>query len=168
MKTTVVPAQITTVEDRIAGNLTLPQIVLLIVPLLIGTAIYITIPLRMHFNITKLVLIGFQIIFFGFLAVRFRGKIIADWAVICLRFKLRPRRYIFTKNDITGREIETMVIQESLVEAKPEQKPEAAPVILSLREKIKVDRLLENPSFSVSFKLAKKGGFDVSLKPVKD
>lgn len=169
MKTTVVPAQITTVEDRIAGNLTLPQIVLLIIPLLISTVIYACLPVKMHFNLTKYILIGWQFLFFGLLAVRFRGKIVADWLVIYSRFKLRPRQYIFTKNDLTGRDIEIVISKESLVEeTQSEEKPQTVPVLLSLKEKIKIDRLMANPAFSISFKLGKKGGFDVSLKPVKD
>lgn len=43
MKTTVVPAQITTVEDKIAGSLTFTQIIMLVIPLLTSTAIYVLI-----------------------------------------------------------------------------------------------------------------------------
>jgi hypothetical protein len=37
MRTRVIPAQITTVEDRIAGNLNLTQILLLMIPVILGT-----------------------------------------------------------------------------------------------------------------------------------
>lgn len=169
MKTTVVPAQITTVEDRIAGSLTFPQVVLLIIPLMTSSVIYICIPPLMHFGITKIVLICLQFLFFGLLAVRFRGKIVADWLVIYLRFTLRPRRYVFTKNDINGRDIETLITKEpSAVKKQKVEKKKVVPSILSLPDKAKVNRLLENPALTVSFKFGKKGGLDVSLKPIKD
>lgn len=169
MKTTVVPAQITTVEDRIAGSLTFPQIVLLIIPLLTGALTYVGIPPLMHLGVIKLGLIIMQCAVFGFLALRFRGKIVAEWLVIYLRFSLRPRRYVFTKNDIASREIEAAFIEEISIQTEPEIKMETvSPHSLLVRDKIKIDRLLENPSLTMSFKLGKKGGLDVSLKPIKE
>jgi hypothetical protein len=167
MKTTVVPAQITTVEDRIAGNLTLPQIVLLIVPLIIGATIYVCLPIRMHINTIKIVLICFQFLFFGLLAIRFRGKIIADWSIIYLRFKLRPRRYIFTKNDPATREIEPVVIEEPANKNVVEQKPEIIPALPISPDKTKVDRMFTNPTFNASYKLSKNGGLDVTLSQIE-
>lgn len=99
MKTVVVPAQITTVEDKIAGNLTLPQIVLLVFSLVVGAGIYAAIFPKLHFNAVKIVLIGMEFSFFGGLALRYNGKILGEWLVIYLRFRSRPRRYIYTKND---------------------------------------------------------------------
>ena len=58
MKTTVVPAQITTIEDRIAGNLTFIQIVLLICALILSTVVYAAIPPRIHLTVVKLILIA--------------------------------------------------------------------------------------------------------------
>ncbi len=167
MKTTIVPAQITTVEDRIAGSLTFPQIVLMIIPLLTSTAIYVCIPLRMHFGIAKIVLICLQFLFFGILALRFQGKIIAEWLVIYLRFNLRPRRYVFTKNDIFARNIEIKTIETAKHSKAIKQKKKIIPRILPLTDRTKMDSLLENPAMSVSFKLAKKGGLYISLKSVK-
>ena len=167
MKTTVVPAQITTVEDRIAGNFTFPQIVLLIIPLLTSTAIYAIVPIQMHMNTFKVVLVAWQFIFFGLLALRFRGKIIADWLVIYLRFKLRPRFYIFTKNDTTARDIAIIPTEESIEIEIVSQEEKATHTHFPMSDKVKVDRLLENPALSVSFKFAKKGGLDVSLKTTK-
>ena len=167
MKTTVVPAQITTVEDRIAGSLTLPQIVLLIIPLIASGAIYACAPIRMHLNNLKIILMGLQFIFFGLLAIRFRGKIIADWLVIYLRFKLRPRQYIFTKNDIATREVETVVLEKT---SEPEQlkpKEEIISALLKLPDKIKVDLLLGNPLLTASYKFDKKGGLIVTLSSLK-
>ena len=168
MRTTVVPAQITTVEDRIAGNLTFTQIVLLIIPLILGTAIYICIPAKMHVGIFKGILLGLQFALFGGLAIRFRGRILADWLIIYLRFKMRPRRYVFMKNDLTSREVEKALPRKEKVSATLEIKESVKSPQVSISENMKVDRIFENPKVSVSFKLAKKGGLDVALKPVKD
>ncbi|HOX40949.1 MAG TPA: hypothetical protein PK263_02025 [bacterium] len=168
MKTTVVPAQITTVEDRIAGTLTFPQIILLIIPLITGAAIYSGIPPKIHFTLIKLVLIGSQWLFFGGLALRVRGKIIGDWLILYLRFTLRPRLYIFTKNDLANRDIAPAKLSK---EAEQEQ-TETIGIIekpsLPLSERIKLERLLTNPLLSIQFKPARKGGIDVALKPVKE
>ena len=44
MRSTVIPAQITTVEDKIAGNFNLVQILLMMAPVLIATLLYTIIP----------------------------------------------------------------------------------------------------------------------------
>ena len=40
MRTTVIPAQITTVEDKIAGSLNLTQILILMIPVFWATIVY--------------------------------------------------------------------------------------------------------------------------------
>jgi len=168
MRTTVVPAQITTVEDRIAGNLTFMQIVLLIIPLILGTAIYICIPAKMHVGMFKGILLGLQFALFGGLAIRFRGRILADWLIIYLRFKMRPRKYVFIKNDLTSREIEEVLSRKEKISTAFKVKESIKNPQVSFSENMKVDKLFGNPKVSVSFKLAKKGGLDVALKPIKD
>ncbi len=168
MRTTVVPAQITTVEDRIAGNLTFVQILLLIAAMLIGASLYRVVSPRLHFNPLKLTLISLQFIFLSVLALRIQGKIVADWLILLLRFNARPRMYVFTKNDTTTRDI---VVEEPKKAIKPvaiERKPLVSIPSLSLLELDQVDTLLENPSLTVRFALAKKGGIDVSFTPVKN
>jgi hypothetical protein len=167
MRTTTVPAQITTVEDRIAGSLTFTQIVLLIVPLFIGTAIYILIPVKMHIGIVKGIIIGLQFMIFGGLAIRFRGRILADWLVIYLKFRMRPRQYVFTKRDLTARDILDEATKKEKVIKKAVGKLNKARHTLTFSEHLKINKFFENPKLSVSLKLAKKGGLDVSLKTVK-
>ena len=167
MKTTVVPAQVTTVEDRIAGNFTFTQIVLFIIPLITSMAIYVLMPVKMHVSIFKTILVLSQFIFFGGLAIRFRGRIMADWLVIYLRFKLRPRIYIFSKNDLASRDIELHTPDKAMTEKK-EKKRKIIHVYNApdLAEQSKADQLLENPGLSISFKLPKKGGIDVAIQPI--
>lgn len=170
MRTTVVPAQITTVEDRIAGNLTFVQIILMIIPLLTSTAIYVLFPAKMHFNLTKSILIGLQFFFFDGLAIRFKGKILADWLIIYFRYKARPRRYVFTKNDLTSRNGYLELDEKAEMDDQIQEEIKAIRTndILDTNEKIKVEQLLKDPLLTLSFKIAKKGGIDVTLKPNKN
>lgn len=168
MKTTVVPAQITTVEDRIAGNFTFAQIFLMIIALIVGTLLYVFIPPRMHLGSIKLVLITLQFIIFGGLAFRINGKIVAEWLKIYSHYSKRPRRYVFTKNDEAGRyKPISLKIKESFIE-QPLRKKRVAIPGLAPSEESQLGRLLHNPTVTVSFELAKKGGIDVSLTPLKD
>lgn len=168
MKTTVVPAQITSVEDRIAGNFTFTQVLLLIAALLVGTGIYVGIAPRTDLTILKTILVVTQFFFFGGLAIRINGKIVAQWLVTYIRFHSRPRFYVFTKNDVTNREIIAPEVEPEELAIATTSKLETVRPTLSFDEQMRVDQLLDNPSLTLSFELAKKGGIDVSLVPVKE
>ena len=118
MKMTVVPAQVTTVEDRIIGNLGFSQILLLIVPVFTATGIFTLLPPFMGGALYKYVLMGVVALLFGLLSIRIKGKILASWLVTILRYNLRPKYYLFNKNVTTNREeyyskIPTPEIKES-------------------------------------------------------
>lgn len=168
MKTTVVPAQITSVEDRVAGNFTFAQILLLIAALLLGTVLYVFVAPRLHLSALKLSLIGCQFGLFGGLALRYQGKILAQWLVVYLRFYLRPRLYVFTKKDLINRDIELPVVKKAKPAGQPQVRANQAATPVSLLDQVVLDRLVDNPSLSVSFELSKKGGIDVSLTPSQD
>lgn len=168
MKTTVVPAQITSVEDRIAGNFTFSQVILLIFALLISAALYVVIPPRAGFSAIKLSLILINLVVCCGLAIRWNGKIIAQWLVVYLQFTNRPRIYTFTKNDLTSRWIPTEVAEKKKVKKKAEGKPVVAETPLTLSEQLQLQSLIDNSSLSMSFELSKKGGVNVSLTPTKD
>jgi hypothetical protein len=165
MRTTVVPAQITTVEDRVAGNLTFVQVLLLIASLLLGSAIYLVLPPHRHPGTGKLVLIALEFLFLAGLALRIKGKIVADWLILYLRFASRPRIYVFTKNDPVFRDLvveEPKKVEKAKVAVK--KVAEVIPV-LSLPEQDQIEKLLTNESLTLRFAFAKKGGIDVSLTP---
>ena len=169
MKTTVVPAQITTVEDRIAGSLTLAQIVLLVISMIIGAGIYAIVMPKMHFGSIKIALILIEFIFFGGLALRFNGKILGDWLIIYLRYSARPRQYIFTKNDLIHRDIVIEEESKTVVAKNPKiAATEKQLGAISLKEQIKFDQIFSRDNLSVSFKMSKKGGVDVYLEQAKN
>src|SRR3990172_5802674 len=98
MKTRVIPAQVTTVEDKIAGNLNFTQILLLIASVIISTGIYATLPEPMKFNLYKFLLIVSVFIIFGTLSLRLKERVVLNWLVLLLTYSLRPNLYIFDKN----------------------------------------------------------------------
>lgn len=168
MKTTVVPAQITSVEDRIAGNFTFSQVILLIFALLISAALYVVIPPRTGFSAIKLSLIVINLIIFCGLAVRWNGKIVAQWLVVYFQFTNRPRIYTFTKNDLASRWIPAETVEKKKVKKKVEEKAVTTETPLTLSEQLKLQSLIDNRSLTMSFELSKKGGVNVSLTPTKD
>lgn len=156
MKSTVVPAQITTVEDKIAGSLTFIQIILLVFSLIFGTGIYGLVSPKLHLTTVKIILMATQFIIFGSLAIRYHGRIIADWLVIYLRYKVRPRVYIYSKNDPIGR--------EQPGDYKAVRKEELHKEAVNNNEKVgkTTDHLINiDPNSIVSVKPSKKGGLDV-------
>jgi hypothetical protein len=165
MKTTVVPAQITTVEDRIAGSLTFIQIMLLVIPLILGSTLYAIIPPKIHLTTLKLVLIALQFSFFGSLAIRIRGKILADWLITILRYSLRPRIYVFTKNDLLSRDIpepEVFVGRNAITKVAVN----ADDKVVHLNHKINLKSIFDESMVAISVKPSKKGGIDVSLTKI--
>ena len=168
MKTAIVPAQVTTVEDRLAGNLTISQLLLMVAGLGFATLVYLVVRPKGHLAPVKDVFIATALLIFGGVSIRIRGKIVADWLIILTRFQLRPRRYVFTKNDLPTREIPVLKKELKPVNsAKAEPKKTNAPEALSISERVKAGILLDNPALMVRFVAAEKGGIDVSLTPLK-
>jgi hypothetical protein len=98
MRTTIIPAQITSVEDTIAGNLNLQQIVLFILSLFINTFLYALLPMRLAFTFYKIpIMIAVFVVCIG-LSLRIKQRIVLDWLVVFVRYAIRPHLYFFNKN----------------------------------------------------------------------
>jgi hypothetical protein len=119
MKHINVPAQVTTVEDRIAGNLTLTQLSLLAAPIFLDFGLYTVIPKAMHMNLYKVFMMLIITLVFCILAIRLKNKIILYWAITIMNFKLRSRVYVFNKNSLYLRDsIETKQDQSDQLTTK--------------------------------------------------
>jgi hypothetical protein len=169
MRTTIVPAQITTVEDKVAGNLSLTQLLLLSAPVFASAAIYIALPPIMNLSPYKLVLMTLTVIAFGLMAIRIKGKILLLWAITIGRYNLRPRYHILNKNDMHLRIAET--VQEALNEVAPtttaeREQPSPAPT-LNPAEVVFLEEIMANPKANLHFKTGKKGGLSVRITEVK-
>lgn len=157
MKTTVIPAQVTTVEDRIAGSLGVSQLALLATPIFLGSLIYGGVPPALHNAWYKLMLIVMITVACIILAVRVRDRIILYWLVILLRYKFRPRYYVFNKRSLCGRgESATIALPTGDPNKKQASQPAAMPR-LSTRDLVALQAFMENPLTNLRFETTKGG-----------
>lgn len=169
MKMTVVPAQVTTVEDRIIGNLGFSQILLLIVPVFASAGIFTLLPPFMGSAIYKYVVMGVVAMLFCVLAIRIKGKIVAFWLVTILRYNLRPKYYLFNKNVTTLRENYTIRKEQQEPEkTTPKAIKKVARHQLDIPATAKVLATLENPAARVRFETGKKGNLHVRLTEIEE
>lgn len=169
MKTTVVPAQVTTIEDRIMGNLGFSQLMFLIIPIFISAGLFAALPPFMNGSLYKYILIGIVATLCCLLAIRIKGKIIAAWLVVILRYNLRPKFYLFNKNTAIYRERYTAKHDTPTVQ-KPEVSLQRALSVprLEFHETAKVYATIDNPATKLRFETTKKGGLHVRLTEIKE
>jgi len=106
MRTTIIPAQITTVEDKIAGSLNMTQILILLFPVLWTALIYVLVYPVMKLSAFKFTLILLITLLCVILILRIKDKIIAEWLGVLLKYRLRPKYYLFNKNDLISRTVD--------------------------------------------------------------
>ncbi|MCL4354812.1 hypothetical protein M1349_05115 [Patescibacteria group bacterium] len=171
MRTTVIPAQITTVEDKIAGNLNLTQILLLMVPVFWTTIVYALFIPSMKLSLYKLPLVLIVMIICFALSLRIKGKVVLNWLIVLLRFNARPKFYIFNKNDSFCRVMDLPNLERKngklfkKTAAKKTVKIKSAK--LTLEEIIKLEHVISNPKYSLSFRAGKKGGLNVAFDQIQ-
>ncbi len=160
MKVTVVPAQITTVEDRIIGKLGLSQLLLLVAPIFGACALYLLLPPNMHSSPYKVVIMSILVVLCSVMAIRIKGRILLLWAIVLLQYGLRPRYYIFNKNSTSGRDF----VRARPVPAKAEATKQSLkqPLVkttnsLTASEIYQTLQLLDNPAANLKFEFNKKG-----------
>jgi len=169
MKVTVVPAQVTTVEDRIMGTLSFSQLMLLIIPVFMGGGLYMLAPSLFGSDIYKYVIIGIVALACTILAIRIKGKILAYWIVIILRYNLRPKYYLFNKNTTTLREDYANVVATPKAGAERSNLKERSKLPhLELHEMSDLMAKLENPAAKLRFETNRKGGLYVRLTEIEE
>lgn len=169
MKTTTVPAQVTTVEDKIAGNLNLAQMLLLASSVFVGFALYIVIPPNMKFSIVKIILCLVVMLILASLSIRVRGRILALWIGTILRYNLRPRYYIFNKNDVYLRGSEQTSKDETVKIKKPRTETQAKKPLLEMpmTKLVQLEAAMADPLSRLAFETNKKGGLHVRITEIK-
>lgn len=168
MRTTIVPAQITTVEDKIAGNLGISQLLLLITPVFLGSAMFAVLPPFLGSAPYKLVLLVCLAVLCGTLAIRIKGKILLLWIVVVVRYNIRPKYYLFDKNDTHLRDLPHEVKAEEVEENTATQE-ENYPILAQLptAEVVKIESIITNPQANLYFKTNRKGKLSVRVTEVK-
>jgi len=158
MRTTIIPAQITTVEDKIAGSLNMTQILILMAPLLWTAIIYILLIPSMKLTSFKLVLIIISTATSGILALRIKDKIVAEWLGVLLKYRLRPKYYLFNKNDLTNRTLDIPELPvEQIVTRKTVKKiSKSQNMDLDIFDQVKLEHLINSGKVALHYQLSKK------------
>ena len=168
MKITVVPAQVTTVEDKIMGSLSLSQLMILLLPVFIGAALFAILPPAMGSALYKYILIGILAVMCLVLSIRIQGKIVALWIVTILRYNLRPKYYLFNKNVTTLRADYAEVKQTDTKLEKSKKESKVHIPRLGTLETARVLATIDNPASKLRFETTKKGGLHVRLTEVEE
>lgn len=129
---------------------------------------YIGFPPELNFALYKIILFFVIGIFSGTLAIRIKEKMIISWLIILLRFVVRPKYFIFNKNDLTEREIIREEIVPLTKKAKVYQKAEQKQTQrISFGQAIQFEKFINNPKASISFRFERKGGLNVSVSEIR-
>ncbi len=169
MKTTIVPAQVTTVEDKIAGNLGFTQLLLLVTPVFLSGALFGFFPPFLKVAPYKLVLGGLLALVCITLAIRIKGKILLSWISIISRYNVRPRFYLFDKNDSYLR---TSPSDQQALESEPvievREAYDLLPELMPMSERVRLETAVLDPRADFHFKTTKKGALRVYIREIKE
>jgi hypothetical protein len=155
MRTTIIPAQITTVEDKIAGSLNMTQILILMFPVLWTALIYILFAPAMKLVPYKLGLIGVVIMVCLILVIRIKDKIVAEWLGVVLRYQFRPKYWLYNKNDVANRIIDIPDIPDIAIskrkttkKASSDQKTE-----INIPDLVRLEQLIDSGKVAVRYQM---------------
>ncbi|HSX47555.1 MAG TPA: PrgI family protein [Patescibacteria group bacterium] len=101
---TIVPAQVTTVEDKVAANLTVKQLFILIIATITDLLIFILIPTYFKLTIFKICLILSLSLIALVAILKIKDDLVLNWLILLSKYYLRPKIIIYTKKDICFRE----------------------------------------------------------------
>ncbi len=171
MKTTVIPAQITTIEDKIAGNLNLTQILILMVPVFWTTIVYTLLSPAMHLAWYKIPLVLGVLFICLLLSLRIKGKVVVSWLGVLFKYNIRPKYYVFNKNvsylrslDLPEFEKHEVKLLHKNVAKKEVKQPNYT---FSIADFVKFENMIGNPKYTLSYREGKKGGINVAFRQVQ-
>jgi len=158
MKSTIVPAQVTTTEDKIVGSISVTQLILLVIPVFVGGMSYAIMPPSLKFSLYKVFLVLILFIVFGIMAIRIKGRLVMDWILILHNYNRRPRYYVFDKNSVAQRNITK---EPTLAKNNSRKNTITIESVLPHPSLLLAEELVNHPGSRVSLKLSRKGGFHV-------
>lgn len=166
MRTTIIPAQITTVEDKIAGNLTFTQMVLFLLPVIWMGVVYVLFSPAMHFSFYKIPFILLCTLVCFTLALKIRGKLILNWVHLIVTFNVRPAYFVFNKNEAYLRTLDGAAFEKKPILNFPaltgtSLKKKTTPHT-DVPEWMRLEEVMRN--HNLSFKSNKRGGFNVHVE----
>ena len=168
MRVSIVPAQITTVEDKIAGNVSVQQAALLGIPILLGFIIALVFPPSGQFVAYKIAIVLGLFIVCGSLAIRVKDRIVAQWLKLFAVYCARPLHYIYDKNSTYLRTDEVdAVVLDVVDEQQPTKKPALITHTISSKEFVRLEQFATDTRAGMRFEVGKKGELNVRITEVK-
>jgi hypothetical protein len=168
MRVSIVPAQITTVEDKIAGNVSVQQAMLLGVPILFGFIIALVFPPSGQFVAYKIAIVIALFVICGSLAIRIKDRIVAQWLKLFVVYCARPELYIYDKNSSYLRTSETLEVpvQEEVQDVLP-KKSTFVQNNISPKEFARLEQFATDVRAGIKYEVGKKGELNVRVTEVK-
>jgi hypothetical protein len=169
MKTSIVPAQMTTVEDKVAGNISLLQLILLSAPIFVGTLLFVIVPPFLDVSIVKTVIMFLMTGVSWTLAVRINGRLVLDWVQMIGRYNLRPRYYVADKNSSFLRQaVPVKTAQTDPVPIRDATETvTAVPHTLLTPQIVRIESLITDPAANLKFNFDRKGVLRVNITKIK-
>lgn len=167
MKTTIVPAQVTTVEDKIAGNLGFTQLLLLVTPVFLGAAVFVVLPPLFKVTVFKTALVAILAVVCILLSIRIKGVIVLNWMLILLRYNNRPRHYIYNKNDSYLRDMPAIEKSALITAFIPEELPATMP-LLEPMQLIRAEMAVDDPRAKFNIRADRKGVLRAYIHEIKE
>lgn len=168
MKTAVVPAQITTVEDKVAGPINVTQLLLLTAPLFLGGAVFVFLPPVLEFITAKIVASGIITFVCALLAVRVKGALVLGWLGVLIRYRRRPRYYVANKNDPYLRPVPKHKQSQHEPSPQPDTEPGTpAPEPIPSEQAARLGSAITKSGSELRIVANKKGGVRVVFEQVE-
>lgn len=167
MKRSIVPAQITTVEDRVLGNLTPYQAALISLPLVFGVVFYAMLPPHFHLKMYKIGIIAGLELIGAILSIRVNDQMLIFWLITRLKYNMRPRYYIYDKNDAYLRNVPSDfdVVTAKKPEPKTAPTTEDVPAV-KLSTAVRLQEIMADERVNLRFKTT-KGRLNVVANEIK-
>lgn len=168
MRISIVPAQITTVEDKIAGNVSVQQAMLLGVPILFGFIIALVFPPSGQFVAYKIAIVLGLFFVCGSLAIRIKDRIVAQWLKLFVIYSARPLYYVYDKNSTYLRNTESLdITTEEAATVQPVKKTIITTNAISAKEFVRLEQFATDVRAGMKFEIGKKGELNVRITEVK-
>lgn len=174
MRVSVVPAQVTTVEDRIIGCLGFMQILILVSAILCGAGVFVMLPPMMGEAWYKYGIIAAVLVVGSTLSIRVRGVILAHWVGIIVRYNQRPMYYVADKNTAAYRQRDKDKDKDKDDQAHMSVHAHASsgaasrhqPVHLDASARAKARAVIDDPAAHIRIATDTKGGVHVRITQV--
>lgn len=168
MRISIVPAQITTVEDKIAGNISVHQAMLLGLPILFGFATAVLLPPSGQFVAYKIVMVAVAFVICGSLSLRIKDRIVAKWLALFAIYCARPKYYIYDKNTSylrASEPVKAVTEEKTVTNHRKKNIPQTRNI--APHEFARLERFAADSRAGIKFAVGRKGELNVRITEVE-